>query len=165
MEGRGYLWESSSMKSELSCFFFLGLMSYPAANCSQSILKMSATQCLLLLHCSLIGHKAQAAKQWAGGRSGLDSASCVILKYNSLLWWHTSLLFHSFWEKKTDWDCAVHLANNWYLVITDRENQLQRVYGQWAFLKSEMLWAKWKCNVSNVMEMEITEQVCSVALV
>jgi len=32
-----------------------------------------------------IGHKAQAAKQWAGGRSGLDSASCVILKYNSLL--------------------------------------------------------------------------------
>lgn len=107
-----------------------------------------------------IGRKAQAAKQWAGGRSELDSASCVILKYNSLLWWHTSLLFHSFREK-TDWGCAVHLANNWYLVITDREYQLERVYGQWAFLKSEMLWAKWKCNVSNVMEMEISASMLS----
>lgn len=29
-------------------------MSSPAASCSQSILKMSATQCLLLLHCSFI---------------------------------------------------------------------------------------------------------------
>lgn len=42
------------MKSELCCLFFLGLMSSPAASCSQYVLKMSATQCLLLLHCSFI---------------------------------------------------------------------------------------------------------------
>jgi len=76
------------MKSEVCCFIFIELMSSPAASNSQNLLKVSAIRYLPLLHCSIVTKldtKNGLANQWVRERSVLDTASCVTLKYISLL--------------------------------------------------------------------------------